>query len=826
MAQSVGGGGGMAGSAVGMAAIPVYIGGQGDVAGNGGDVSVTNSGSIVIEGDNSIGIFAQSIGGGGGLVQPGGGATSITLKSGGDGKGGVVTVTNTAGSIRITGDNSIALYSQSVGGGGGAVGLASDLPGQIGAFKFSGTANGDGIADEAIINQTGDLIAPGHNSIALTAQSSALDDNGNITVNILNSGSTRSLIYGGSDQGAGVMILNGDENNLNNNGIITNVQDVDGYAVRATTGNDNIHNYGLVIGSVDLEAGAHAPDNPIQPSFVTAFSLPSLNSFDNAQDAIFNSGVTVYLGPGNLLSNEGLLSPGAYDRVMTTELTGDFSQFSTGVFGADLDLRNQITDRLDVSGTGDVSGTIAVNLIDPTIAPGYATPGEHANTLLYTVGNLVYQDISLVAPNTAVATYSLAYIEDPEIDLNYLIDYAPDGLTQNQHSVGTLVNQIQTAQVSPDFRPIATALFFQPDVPVLAKIYDSLSGEGIADFEQSGIYANDLFLKSIAGRIGCWVLNDTVSPCGRSLFEKPVNREKTSSDWKVWMNGYIGSGDGEGDSVVGSANTYYKSRGFAVGIDRQVTPDAVFGFATGYNHSALDVPQRATKGIIDSWHVAGYGAVRNENLYLRGTLAYDHIDNKEFRHAYIPTAYYDAVDGDHYVIDGFDNYISTPFISSLWSGDIELGYNNHFGEFVVTPFAGLKFGAWHMNGFTETDAERNPSRIGLTYQDRTVTSLPARLGVQLTKQTELSANSLLSLSLRTAWVHEFHPDRTLESSFTAAPGFTNIIHGAQQYDDVLETSIGIDLCSNNNVTLFGKFECNILKPTNNYSGIFGLQVLF
>ena len=88
-----------------------------------------------------------------------------------------------AGSIIVTGDNSMALYSQSVGGGGGAVGLAVDPPGQIGAFLFSGTAGGQGAAQATVINQTGDLIAPGVNSIALTAQSNAAGGNGDITVN-------------------------------------------------------------------------------------------------------------------------------------------------------------------------------------------------------------------------------------------------------------------------------------------------------------------------------------------------------------------------------------------------------------------------------------------------------------------------------------------------------------------------------------------------------------------------------------------------------------------------------------------------------------------
>ena len=171
MAQSVGGGGGTASDALGVSIVPVFIGGQNGAKGVGGDVTVTNTGSIVINGNNSIGIFAQSVGGGGGMVAPGGGATSVTTQSGGTGDGGVVTIDNTAGSIIINGDNSIAIYSQSVGGGGGAVGLNADPPGQVGAFMFSGAAGGSGVAAATVLNQTGSLIATGLNSIAYVAQS-------------------------------------------------------------------------------------------------------------------------------------------------------------------------------------------------------------------------------------------------------------------------------------------------------------------------------------------------------------------------------------------------------------------------------------------------------------------------------------------------------------------------------------------------------------------------------------------------------------------------------------------------------------------------------
>jgi len=136
-AQSIGGGGGNGGSAfagsIGLASVTTSIGGSGGEGGYGGLVDILNSGGINTRGNNSAGIFAQSVGGGGGA---GGSATSVSLAGpvaiavavGGDGgnggNGGAVLVSNT-GSIAVSGPNSDGVFAQSIGGGGGAGGSAT-----------------------------------------------------------------------------------------------------------------------------------------------------------------------------------------------------------------------------------------------------------------------------------------------------------------------------------------------------------------------------------------------------------------------------------------------------------------------------------------------------------------------------------------------------------------------------------------------------------------------------------------------------------------------------------------------------------------------------
>ena len=106
----------------------------GYLGGVGGDVLIDGSGDVYTEGDASEGIFAQSIGGGGGN---GGASLAVTLSlgnasnatnasyalavggEGGSGNfGGTVTV-DRGGQVETKGDGSHGIFAQSVGGGGG-----------------------------------------------------------------------------------------------------------------------------------------------------------------------------------------------------------------------------------------------------------------------------------------------------------------------------------------------------------------------------------------------------------------------------------------------------------------------------------------------------------------------------------------------------------------------------------------------------------------------------------------------------------------------------------------------------------------------------------
>lgn len=163
LAESVGGGGG---SGAGSGAWTVSIGGGGSVGGDGGQVWVTNAGNLMTYGNDASGIYAHSVGGGGG---GGAGSGAFTVSIGGDGggsgNGGAVTVFNT-GSIVTMGSNAPTILAQSIGGGGGSAAQSGAA-----VFTLGGDGDSGGNGSNVTVTTSQHLESYGQDSSGIFAQS-------------------------------------------------------------------------------------------------------------------------------------------------------------------------------------------------------------------------------------------------------------------------------------------------------------------------------------------------------------------------------------------------------------------------------------------------------------------------------------------------------------------------------------------------------------------------------------------------------------------------------------------------------------------------------
>ncbi len=473
--QSIGAGGGLVQYSGGTNAIDVSLGGSGGASGNGGALNIVNNGSIWTEGEIAHGVFLQSIGGGGGAVftDPLNAPFNITLNSAGIGDGGDIRFTQN-GNISVSGDSSFGIFAQSLGGGGGVV---SD--------QFAGTAGGTGSGGAIDLQINGGVMATADGATAIFAQSDGADGAGDITISLLGDNS----VIGGIG-GTAILISGGSNNLIMNSGVIGTVDGADGVAVatdaNVAEGDETILNFGTVFGSVQLGGGE--------------------NFFRNEVDAMFLAGSTIQLDidrvGGNYIGsllNFGALLPGGMNNIIDSVVTGRFVQADSGTLIADLDLSRSNAsvqaDRLTVSGSALLAGTIDINMYNA----GFALPGQHSDVVISAAGGIgvfegmltstaatgtmgVVPDLTLAGlPTSVVASFDLAYRNGTDVVLSSSVDFAPDGLNGNQSALGDHVNGIQLAGGSRGFAPTASALFFTETLGELQDTYNMLSPEPYAD---------------------------------------------------------------------------------------------------------------------------------------------------------------------------------------------------------------------------------------------------------------------------------------------------------------------------------------------------------
>ncbi|WP_436158520.1 hypothetical protein [Mesorhizobium sp. LjRoot246] len=364
--------------------VTLALGGNTSSSGNAGTVNVTLPGGSNIQttGVASHGVVAQSIGGGGGvlrLVNAAGDTPGLTTSMGGltsyqtNGNGGTVNV-QAGGQILVSGAGAVGILAQSVGGGGGLVMNGGSI--QAGTSGLSGSSGSGGAVT---VTSTGSVFATGQNGIGIFAQSTGPSTSSNGQVAVTVSGG----VVGGSGSGAtststgsaGIVVDspsganggNGNQVTVNAGGLVTTLSDTAGTAILASGGGfANLTNDGIITGSVLLNGvtgGSALLNNGLLTNHGT------LNAGATVAADVVNSG-TVNVG-----------RPGTH-APQTTTITGDFTQTGEGRLGVTVDSLNKTAGHLQVDGTATLDGRIVPTAI--TLLPG-SVPVVTAGHLVSTV---------------------------------------------------------------------------------------------------------------------------------------------------------------------------------------------------------------------------------------------------------------------------------------------------------------------------------------------------------------------------------------------------------------------------------------------------------
>jgi outer membrane autotransporter protein len=869
-AQSVGGGGGTGGNAnIGYKFGRIGFGGEGGSSGAGGQVTVTNSGNISTQGQGGCGIYAQSVGGGGGIagnivrsffnfsgdkvpfLTYFGLGTGIGLAGGAGGNGGQVTVTST-GNIATLGDGAFGIFAQSVGGGGGTGGIdtayASVGPGKL-LFNGSTFHGADGNGGPVSISQTGTITTEGDYAHGIVAQSTSgkgkagkvdVTLNGKIIANgigshgiqaqSLGAGSSNpinvtikegSTVQGGSDTASvapsiysyGVLFMDGSANTLaggggntlNNYGFIHTLSGIDGTAVmqQANFGAPNwgdltINNSGTITGSINQCTQVLTDDSK---QLAEGMSLPtgfSTITFNNNQGAVFNTGSIINLGSGTLTNGGTLNLRGG--GAGQSNLTGNFIQTSSGIFQTILN-GDGTCGSLKVSGTATLAGTLK-----GLLGSGVFTNGTQY-TVLQASNPITTKFTKEDLPHTSLVSFSTVYLNKALEVVSNVQSFTTVARNPHHWQLGQYLDTLLSApaRLTGEFSG-ALGEFQTTDESNYPKIFESLS-PGVYDADTITTFSiTRQYVRTLQQRLQV-VRENLRSPEmeSRAQASQPVLLAYNGSNQQlgqllaprqeadlyrrlgVWLQGF--GQWGSQDAVDGFSSFSYNLAGTAAGLDYALTKRLVLGANFGYGYTKINQDNNFASGHFDSLYGSLYGAYFGERAYLEGVLSYGHHKYRNNRLISIGPLQRVAE----------SNHTGNSFFLFM-----EGGYSWPVQNWTLQPFGSLFYTYLDEGGFQESGA----AGLDMQVDARQTNSVVSEMGLRLARVIKTSKGILIP-EVKAAWQHDFAVSaRTLPISFAGAP-LGLAIDGRDLSQDGAVVSAGLSFTSKGGVTTSIKYDAEL-----------------
>ncbi len=803
LAQSIGGGGGLVigvPDANALANVDRLFS-AGASKGNGGTVAVTveQGFSIGTGGAGGVGILAQSIGGGGGLI---GGLSNVNLASrilpargGGSGQGGDVTVDlESSANLATSGAGAHGIAAMSLGGGGGILDEA-DADG----FAFAGSQPFN--APSAGFAPTGTVtIILGNNTLVRTigpyAYSIYAASQGNgtnaVKINIGPDGYVESWA-----NSAGAILVNGGGGRTDN--VITNAGTIDdgtGQIPGATRNKSGI----AILGEVPLTVNNTGTING-------STQAGDGSIFNNQAGGVFNAGSVIDVGPSGQLSNQGVLTIGsASNTVTTTQLTGNLSQGRTGTILVRLDAHSNQADQLHVTGTAQLSGQVALQVVDPADLK----PGNAQVNILTADGGVATSGLRAALAASPVLQYAPVRASRTDLAVSYTVDFSGgqllsgDGLgSGNRLAVGGAINAIQGAGGAGGIDGLITSLAQLRSAQALADLYDSLSGAATADAQQVLFGAQQAYQSTITQHV--W---NQAGPGSAAASATSFGSEQPT---EVWVGG-LGRTDLL-DGSDGQRSLHAQTAGALIGIDHSTEQGLTYGLSLGGGSSDFSVSQENSRGHDTSVNVAAYALARRGEIYLSGVLSYGNFSTDLHR---------DNVAG----LAGLLTSGRETFDSNVAGGRVELGWTHRIGALTMTPYAAVDLDELWQGGFSEDTPSGSASAasgLALRYGSVSQLSAPLTLGARLSTSLLLGGTRRFTPYLDLGWVHEFNPTRSVNAAFVAAPDVPFKVTGVAASRDAALTNIGGTLSLARQLSLLASVNGQFSGVETSYGGFGGIQ---
>jgi outer membrane autotransporter protein len=388
----------------------------------------------------------------------------------------------------------------------------------------------------------------------------------------------------------------------------------------------------------------------------------------------------------------------------------------------------------------------------------------------------------------------------------------PSSASDNQRSVA---NALDTFSSSGGTLPLAFANLFNLSPSDLANALTQLSGEAGTGAAQAATQAMNSFLSLVTNPFAD---NRGFGPERRpppsplliykAAYKAPAEPTLDSRRWGIWAAGYGGQNSAAGGPLAGTHDRSVSTFGYATGLDYQVTPYTVAGFALAGGGTRYGLSDSLGGGHSDMFQAAFYSLTRVDAAYVSAALAY---------------AWHHVSTDRVLTVAGIDQ-LTADFSANNIGGRIEGGYRfavpgmSHWpGRYGVTPYAAGQAQAFRTPSYSER-AVSGSSIFALAYDARTTDTARTELGAWFDWSNPVDYGITLALRARAAWAHDCWSAPNVTAMFVALPGSNFTVTGAAPASDFLLASAGAEIGLWNGFSLAAWFDGELADHSQKYAG--------
>jgi autotransporter-associated beta strand protein len=538
------------------------------------------------------------------------------------------------------------------------------------------------------------------------------------------------------------------------------------------------------------------------PTYVDAGTLAVTGSitsqvFVNSGGALSGSGTV----GATTINAGGLLAPANPGGALTVQ--GNLVFATAGAYL--VELNNNLSDRVNVTGSATLAGSVIAALLGTTVSKQYtilnATGGitgtfAGVNNLPTTLaGNLTY-DASNVVLNLSLNYGALG-------NLNTNQQNVANALSNFFNSNGSIPVSYATltpaalSQIAGETATGSQQTTFQAMTQFITTLLDPFIGgrEATPGAAPTTNYAaENTSASAYADTSKTWSQRERAAYA--AVFTKAPLRQVYDPHWSVWASAFGGSQTTDGNAVTGSNSATSRIFGMAAGADYLLSPRTIAGFALSGGGTNFSVANAGT-GRSDLFQAGAFVRHTAGAAYVSAALAYGWQD----------------VTTDRMVIA---NKLHAEFDANALSGRVEGGYRVATKWFGITPYAAGQFTTFFLPSYAES-VIFGSNAFALSYGSQSVTDTRTELGFRTDRSFAL-ATGLLTLRSRFAWAHDYNPDRAIAATFQALPGASFVVGGAAQASESALTTASAEMKWRNGWSASATFEGEFSKVTASYAG--------